>query len=158
MPGKTDPGDSILGQTGCENIGVYSIPLQINYEDTDAGGVVYYGNYLAYMERTRNAYLRECGFPLRALSTEHGVLFVVTEAALKYLLPARLDDELRITLKIVKTGATEIIFEHLVMRGEECLVKGEIKLATLNSKTFQPRRIPDFLRVHLSISEPAVEK
>ncbi len=129
--------------------GVFSIPLQINYEDTDAGGVVYYGNYLGFMERARNAYLRTQGFPLRVLADQHHVLFVVTEARLKYLLPARLDDELHVTLRIVKTSGAGVEFEHLVLRGAECLVKGEIKLATLNSKTFQPCRIPKILKPSL---------
>jgi tol-pal system-associated acyl-CoA thioesterase len=128
----------------------FSIQVQINYEDTDAGGVVYYGNYLGYMERARNAYLREQGFPLRTLSDQHQILFVVTEARLRYLLPARLDDELQITLGIIKAGGAGVEFEHLVLRDKECLVKGEIKLAVLNSVTFKPCRIPKILRPSLS--------
>ena len=78
----------------------FQISTVINYEDTDAGGVVYYGNYLGYMERARNAYLRDLGYPLSNLQEESQVLFVVTDARLKYLMPARLDDELTITLDI----------------------------------------------------------
>ena len=140
-------GQSAEEQSGDE---AFSIQVQINYEDTDAGGVVYYGNYLGYMERARNAYLRKQGFQLGTLADQHQILFVVTEARLKYLLPARLDDELRVTLGIINTSGAGVEFEHLVLRGRECLVKGEIKLATINSVTFQPCRIPKILRPSLS--------
>ncbi len=129
---------------------MFSIPVQINYEDTDAGGVVYYANYLAYMERVRNAYLREKGYPLRLLAEEHGLLFVVTDAKLKYLSPAQLDDLLQVTLEIEKLSGAGMVFGHRVLRGEECLVRGEIKLAILNNKSFQPCRIPQFLRNSLA--------
>ena len=126
--------------------GEFSIPLLVNYEDTDAGGVVYYGNYLAYMERARNAFLRSKGFPLSMLTRDHQILFVVTEASLRYLLPAKLDDELEITLDISKIRGASVQFHHQVRRGREILVDGVIMLAVLNSETFQPRRIPEFLR------------
>lgn len=145
-PNQKTVGQIADGQSGDE---VFSIQVQINYEDTDAGGVVYYGNYLGYMERARNAYLREQGFPLLTLRDQHQVLFVVTEARLKYLLPARLDDELRVTLGIIKAGGAGVEFEHLVLRGTDCLVKGEIKLAILNSVTFKPCRMPQVLRPSL---------
>lgn len=125
---------------------LFSISLQINYEDTDAGGVVYYGNYLGYMERARNAYLRSLGYPLSRLVEEHRILFVVTQAGIKYLSLARLDDELQVTLEITKISGARIIFAHQVLRGEMCLVDGEISLATVNSETFKPCRVPGFLR------------
>ena len=125
---------------------VFSIPVQINYEDTDAGGVVYYGNYLGYMERTRNAYLRHHGFPLSMLARDHKVLFVVTDASIQYLFPARLDDELQVTLKIEKMGAATVKFLHEVVRGSKCLVKASVSLATINSETFKPCRIPKNIR------------
>lgn len=124
----------------------FSIPLLVNYEDTDAGGVVYYGNYLAYMERVRNAFLREKGYPLSALTRDHKVLFVVTEASLRYLLPAKLDDELEITLGISKIRGASVQFHHQVLRNGQVLVDGVIMLAVLNSDTFTPMRIPEFLR------------
>ena len=123
----------------------YSISLQINYEDTDVGGVVYYGNYLGYMERARNAYLRSLGLPPGKLVEEHQVLFVVTQASIKYLAPARLDDDLLITLHIEKVRGAEIIFKHQVLRGETCLVTAVIDLAVLHSETFRPRRVPSLL-------------
>jgi acyl-CoA thioester hydrolase len=125
---------------------LFSIPVHINYEDTDAGGVVYYGNYLGYMERARNAYLRQHGFPLSLLARDHKVLFVVTEANIKYLFPARLDDELQVTLKIEKMGAATILFLHEVLKEDKCLVQARVNLATINSETFKPCRIPQSVR------------
>ena len=126
-------------QTGLEP---FSICVNINYEDTDAGGVVYYGNYLAYMERARNAYLRHHGFPLGVLAEQHNILFVVTDAHIRYLSPARLDDELKITLEIEKAGAASVVFQHHVFRGQDKLVEAKVKLATINSESFKPFRIP----------------
>ena len=110
------------------------------------GGVVYYGNYLGYMERARNALLRKHGFPLSVLVEKHGILFVVREARLKYLLPARLDDELEVTLGITEIRGAVVRFFHQVIRGPDLLVEGEVELATVNTGTFKPCRIPAFLR------------
>ena len=129
-----------------ESEGRYSITLQINYEDTDAGGVVYYGNYLAYMERARNAFLRDKGLPLTRVQKEFDLIFVVSEATVKYLSPARLDDDIQVTLEIEKMGAASIWFEHEVRRGADSLVRATIKLATVNSSSYRPFRIPDTLR------------
>ena len=120
----------------------FVLPLPINYEDTDAGGVVYYANYLGYMERARNACLRRMGFPLTRLRQQHCVLFVVTEARLKYRLAARLDDEIEVTLEILRLGRASMVFRQQVQRDGRLLVDGEIKLALVNSETFAPCRIP----------------
>ena len=129
---------------------VFSLPLQINYEDTDAGGVVYYANYLGYMERARNACLRRIGFPPSELAQRHSILFVVTEVRLNYLAAARLDDELIVTLEILHLRRASMVFRQQVRRDaprdgrrdEQVLVDGEIKLALVNSDTFAPCRMP----------------
>lgn len=123
----------------------FSIPLFINYEDTDAGGVVYYGNYLGYMERVRNAFLRQHGFPLGVLAEKHHIMFVVREVRLRYLLPARLDDELEVTLGVAGKRGAVVLFRHQVLRGDELLVEGEVTLATISNVTFKPCRIPVIL-------------
>ncbi len=151
MPVQRNPTKLMVPASVSENIdGLFSIPVQINYEDTDAGGVVYYGNYPGFMERARNAYLRAHGFPPGVLANQHHLLFVVTSVRLEYLSPAVLDDELRVTLKIVKARGARILFEHRVMRGDECLVIGRMKLATINKDTFRPCRIPEILTTVLS--------
>ena len=126
--------------------GCFSITVAINYEDTDAGGVVYYGNYLGYMERARNACLRSLGYPLGVLKEERGLLFVVRNVVLRYFSPARLDDEIEVTLRIRKLAGASIVFEHEVNKGENCLVRGVVDLAVINDRTFRPCRIPGWLR------------
>jgi acyl-CoA thioester hydrolase len=128
---------------------MFSLPLPINYEDTDAGGVVYYANYLAYMERARNACLREMGYPLTNLITQYKTIFVVAEANLKYLSPARLDDTIDVTLEVLDVRAVSIRFAQQVLKSGELLVDATLKLATLNSDTFSPCKIPAELRLSL---------
>ena len=124
----------------------FSIALQINYEDTDAGGVVYYGNYLGYMERARNAYLRSLGLPLARVRDDYNLLFVVTEASITYHAPAVLDDEIQVTLEIAKLGAASVVFGHNVLRDSDRLVSASIKVATVHGETFRPLRIPAQVR------------
>ncbi len=133
-----------LHENGC-----FSITVTINYEDTDAGGVVYYSNYLGYMERARNACLRSLGFPPGALKEERGLLFVVRDVVLEYFSPARLDDEIEVTLRIRKLAGASMVFEHEVTRGGNCLVRGVVGLAVINDRTFKPCRIPGWLRAAL---------
>ena len=129
---------------------LFSIVIPINYEDTDAGGIVYYGNYLGYMERARNACLRELGFPLGELVNIHKLLFVVADVHIKYRQPARLDDELRITLAIKRAKGASIEFRQTVLRDTALLVEADLKLAIINSETFKPRKLPGFLKSGLS--------
>ena len=128
----------------------FSIFVPVNYEDTDAGGIVYYANYLAYMERARNALLRELGYPLGVLANEHQVLFVVMRSELKYLMPGRLDDVLEITVRVSLLKGARVTFLHRVLRGAEVLVEGVVELAVLNPETFVPRRIPEMIRADFS--------
>ena len=125
---------------------LFSIFVPINYEDTDAGGIVYYGNYLAYMERARNACLRELGYPLGELVGTHKVLFVVSDVHIKYRLPGRLDDNLQVTLAIKSAKGASIVFRQTVLRDATLLVEADLKLAVLNSETFRPKKLPDFLK------------
>lgn len=124
----------------------FSITIQVNYEDTDAAGVVYYGNYLGYMERARNACLRFHGFPLTQIMKQDKILFVVTEVRLRYYLPARLDDEIEVNLKVQQIKGARVRFLQQVLRGSERLVEGEVDLATVDSRTGRPSRIPEHLK------------
>ena len=127
----------------------FSVSVRINYEDTDAGGVVYYANYLAYMERARNACLRELGYPLSQLQCDQKLVFVVAEANVKYKLPARLDDVIDITLAVLEIKGASVDLSQQVLRGGNLLVDATIKLVTLNSDTFSPCRMPVELRQSL---------
>lgn len=124
----------------------FAIPVRINYEDTDAGGVVYYANYLAYMERCRNECLRELGYPLAELQSVHNLIFVVARVDVRYKLPARLDDLLNVNLRVESVRAASLLFRQQVMRSEDLLVDATVKLATLRADTFSPCRMPDRLR------------
>lgn len=124
----------------------FSITIQVNYEDTDAAGVVYYGNYLGYMERARNACLRFHGFPLNQIMEQDKILFVVTEVRLRYYLPARLDDEIEVNLKVQQVKGARVRFLQQVLRGSERLVEGEVDLAAVDSWTGRPSRIPEHLK------------
>jgi len=116
------------------------------YEDTDAGGVVYYANYLRYMERGRNQYLRELGRSIREYQ-DAGILFIVVEANVKYRSPATLDDELVIETWIEDGKRSSVIFGQRVKReGEDkVLVEGTVKVACIGAN-LRPRRLPEELR------------
>jgi acyl-CoA thioester hydrolase len=117
-------------------------PVRVYYEDTDAAGVVYYANYLKYMERARTEWLRKTGFEQTDLAQEHGVVFVVRAANIEYLLPARFDDELRVTVELINVGAGQIDLVQRVLRGDVPLVTAAVKLACVARATMRATRIP----------------
>ena len=100
---------------------VFRWPVRVYYEDTDAGGVVYYANYLKFMERARTEWLRCHGFELPALADEHGILFVVRAVEIEYLKPARFNDALDVTLELDEHGRSRMSVVQQVLRGSEVL-------------------------------------
>ncbi len=98
---------------------VFSIPIRVYYEDTDAGGVVYYANYLKFMERARSEWLRRLGFEQDELARNPGVLFAVRTAKLEFLKPARFNDLLEVTVEIRERGRASLTFGQRVRRGDE---------------------------------------
>ena len=120
----------------------FSFPVRVYYEDTDAGGVVYYANYLKYMERARTEWLAALGFPPAALERAHGVAFVVHRVEIDYLDPARLNDALDVTVEPVERGASRIIATQEVRRGPVALTKARVALACVDSARFKPVRMP----------------
>lgn len=119
----------------------FSIPVRIYIEDTDAGGIVYYVNYLKYMERARTEFLRDKGF-IKPAVMEEGLLLVVASANITYQLPARLDDALTVSAKIIKVARTYLVFEQRIFRGEDCLTKAEVKIACVARDTMRPKPLP----------------
>ncbi len=103
-------------------------PVRIYWEDTDAGGIVFYGNYLKFMERARTEWLRSLGFDQEGLRSEGEGMFVVAETSLRYLQPARLDDVLTVTVTLVERGRASVAFEQQVWRGETLLNEGRIRI------------------------------
>jgi acyl-CoA thioester hydrolase len=121
----------------------FTWPVRVYYEDTDLGGVVYYANYLKFMERARTEWLRALGFEQTALAREHGVVFVVSSLTIEYLRPAAFNDELTVTVELEKLGAGQIILRQGVARGAEQLVAASVRIGCVNTSTFRPVRIPE---------------
>jgi acyl-CoA thioester hydrolase len=121
---------------------MFSWPVRVYYEDTDLGGVVYYANYLKFLERARTEWLRSLGYTQTELATANGVVFVVRSIALDYLKPARFDDSLEVTVEIADTGASRIGLAQRVRRGAEDLVTADVDIACVHTTTFKPVRIP----------------
>lgn len=123
----------------------FSLPIRVYIEDTDAGGIVYYVNYLKYFERARTEYMRALGFNKSALLGD-GTLFVVADVAAKYARPAALDDALEVTASVEDVGAATIIFHQAVRRHDELLVDGRVTIALVSAETGRPCRLPKSLR------------
>lgn len=120
----------------------FSIPVRVYYEDTDAGGVVYYANYLKFMERARTEWLRRLGFEQDELLAREGVLFAVRSVRLDFEQPARFNDALAVTTQVVRRGGASLTFAQEVRRADATLCRGEIKIACLDAASFRPRPIP----------------
>lgn len=116
--------------------------VRIYWEDTDAGGVVFYANYLKFFERARTEWLRAAGVGQQDLRDRTGAIFVVSETHLRYLHPARLDDELRVTVERTEIGRATLNVHQRIWRGDTLLCEGEIGIACVDHNTFRPRRIP----------------
>lgn len=127
----------------------FSIPVRVYYEDTDAGGVVYYANYLKFFERCRTEWMRFAGHDQSALAAEAGIGFVARKASCEYLKPARLDDELIVGLEVEKLTRVRVVFRQHVRRGDDELVTGTVEIACVNMATMTPSAIPDFLHQKL---------
>lgn len=128
-------------------------PVRVYYEDTDAGGLVYYANYLKYMERARTEWLRGAGFEQTDLAHCHGVIFVVRSAAIEYLAPARFNDELQVTVELIKVGAGQIDLVQRVSRGDTLLVQAAVKLACVARATMRATRIPQPLATRIRMKK-----
>ena len=125
----------------------FRISIRIYWEDTDAGGVVFYANYLKFFERARTEWLRARGVDQQALREATGAIFVVSDTAVRYLRPARLDDQLQITVDPVQIGPASMRFAQQAWRGDELLAEGTIRAGCVDAGTFRPRRLPtDILR------------
>jgi tol-pal system-associated acyl-CoA thioesterase len=128
----------------------FSWPLRVYIEDTDAGGIVFYVNYLKYMERARTELLRSAGFDKNHIFNAE-LMFVVSSVEVRYRAPARLDDELLATARIVENRAAQLIFEQRILRGAEQLCGGHVDVACVDRATLRPRRIPKTLLQALNI-------
>jgi acyl-CoA thioester hydrolase len=120
----------------------FRFPIRIYWEDTDAGGVVFYANYLKFFERARTEWLRAAGVQQQALRDETGAMFVVAEVQTSYLAPARLDDEIAVTVVVTELGAASMVLEQQAWRGSTLLATGRIRIGCVDGVSMRPRRIP----------------
>ena len=135
--------DAILGRfEGKRHI----YPLIVYYENTDAGGVVYHANYLAFAERARSAMLNLLGFTNRNIAERHKVAIAVRHCTLDFRRPALLEDRITVESRVIKVGGASLGFEQKIMRGDDELVVIEIYLACMSLEELRAQRLPDELR------------
>lgn len=133
----------------------FHFPVRVYWEDTDAGGIVFYVNYLKFFERARTEWLRARGIGQRALKDASGGMFVVSETQVRYLQPARLDDELLVTVRVERFGAASLLLAQQVLAGPASggpvLCEGSIRIGWVQADTLRPARIPPSV---LNVLEP----
>ncbi len=132
----------------------FSFPVRVYYEDTDSGGVVYYANYLKFLERARTEWLRAAGFELPELLRDHNVIFVVRSVAIEYLRPAQFNDELTVTVHMEKLGRSTIEVFQTVERDAR-LIEASVKIVCVDGTSFKPVSIPPHIRQQLESLSPA---
>ncbi len=121
--------------------GEFSLDLRVYIEDTDAGGIVYYVNYLKFMERARTEFMRSLGFGKNYIFN-HDLMFVVRDVKVQYLRPATLDDELVATAVISELRGASMVMQQRVERGAEVLARGDVTIACVDRAGVKPRRMP----------------
>ena len=132
--------------------GEFSLPIRVYIEDTDAGGIVYYVNYLKFMERSRTEYMRAQGFDKNFIFNS-ALMFVVRDVSVRYLQPAVLDDELLATTRISLISGATMTMVQSVYRGQDVLAQGEVKIACVETAGLKPRRIPKEMVARLRASQ-----
>ena len=142
MTGPMTPAAATAPTASTASAAPFRHTLRVYLEDTDAGGVVFYANYLKFFERARTEWLRALGFGQQALRESTGALFVVTDTRVRYLAPARLDDLLEVTVQLRAGGKASMTLAQEAWRGDTLLAEGEIRIGCVDEGTFRPRRIP----------------
>ena len=128
-------------------------PVRVYYEDTDAGGVVYYANYLRFFERARTEMLRSSGFEQDQLENQHQIVFAVRSIEVDYLLPARFNQSLLVNVEINQFRGVSIMFKQQITNPDvdenQVLCRANVRIVCVDSQTFQPRPIPQLIRKEL---------
>jgi acyl-CoA thioester hydrolase len=130
----------------------FDFPLRVYFEDTDAGGVVYHAQYVKFLERARTEWLRYLGFSNSELEKKHKMLFIVSEIAVEFVKPARLDDAINISVGIEQLGRVRITFHQEIRRGEDILVKARVVVASVAAEGFKPIELPAELKKKMEAS------
>jgi len=124
---------------------VFSFPIRVYWEDTDAGGVVYHANYLCFLERARTEWVRSMGIEQQALREQEDLVMAVREMRIDFIKPARLDDLLQVSVVLKERRAASFLVTQELFRGQECLLRAEVRIACLHASSFRPRAMPDWL-------------
>ncbi len=124
---------------------IFYWPIQVYYEDTDAGGVVYHSNYLKFFERARTEMLRDWGYQQDALMTEQGIVFAVRSMSIDFLKPARFNDSLTASAEIIQIKKVSLDFSQQLRKNDEVLCQAQVKIVCLDAQKFKPKPIPAFL-------------
>ncbi|MBH9552980.1 tol-pal system-associated acyl-CoA thioesterase [Inhella gelatinilytica] len=133
---------------------MFTLTQRVFWEDTDAGGVVYYANYLRFLERARSEWLRSLGVHQESLRQDPGCQFVVTEVHARYLKPARLDDLITISARLATLDRVRLCFAQDIRRGDEVLLQADVHAACVNAQTLRPMRLPPAISTLLAPSTP----
>lgn len=129
------------------------MPIRIYFQDTDAGGVVFHGAYLQFLERARTEWLRELGFSQPELATRYGVLFIVRALELAYLRPALLDDLVSVSAEISRLGRAQVTLRQEVRRGADALLRAVVNLACVSRESLRPCPLPG--KIHAALAAEA---
>lgn len=121
---------------------LFSWPIRVYYEDTDAGGVVFYANYLKFFERARTELLRSYGFEQDRLMEQDKIIFVVRSVSLEYLKPARFNDQIEVSAKVIENKKISLTFEQLITRQQQLLCTAKVRIACLDAQSMKPKPIP----------------
>jgi acyl-CoA thioester hydrolase len=143
-------------------VSVFRWPVRVYWEDTDGGAIVYYANYLRFLERSRTEWLRSQGHSQQQLVRDPGILFAVVSLQVDYRAPARLDDELQITCEPLAEGAASLRFAQRIYRdaaqaphSPSLLLEASVRVACLDARTLRPKRLPPFLVEALAAGAPS---
>src|SRR5450432_2388227 len=128
----------------------YRFAIRVYWEDTDAAGIVFYANYLKFFERARSEWLRSLGFEQEALRRDAGIAFVVSETAVRYRRPARLDDVLSVSVDVRHLGQASLEIGQQAWRADDLLAEATIRIGCVELGTFRPCRIPNDIRDSLA--------
>ena len=129
---------------------LFSFPIRVYWEDTDAGGVVYHASYLRFLERARTEWLRAKGVGQQALRESDDLVLVVRDMNIDFHKPARLDDQLLVSVVLTERRTASLLIEQAISRGDQALVRARVRVACLVASSFRPRPLPEWLATDLS--------
>lgn len=135
---------------------MFSWPTRVYWEDTDAGGVVYHAQYLAFLERARTEWMRALGHGQETLRTGHDLVFAVRAMRIDFRQPARLDDALDVSVSLTQCRHASLVLDQAIRCGGSLLLDAQVRVAALGAADFRPRAIPDALYAELKSHETKI--